>query len=68
MGRNTNLDYDTWAKLATTRYHAAKLRERAIACESEGNETLAIKFMSLADVIDHRCDREQMISAIGGRR
>ena len=67
MGR-TNIDYDTWAKIAKTRYHAAKLREKAIDAECSGNEPLATKFMSLADVIEHRCDRDQLINAIGGVR
>ena len=72
MGRTTTTTnlanvYDAWAKIAKTRYHAAKLRERAIDAEGTGNEAIAVKFMSLADIIDARCDREQLTIAMGGR-
>jgi hypothetical protein len=70
MGRtNTNYanTYDAWSKIAKTRYHAAKLREKAIDAECTGNEAIATKFMSLADVIDARCDREQLNITMGVR-
>lgn len=70
MGRTTTNyanAYDAWAKIAKTRYHAAKLRKAAIDAECSGNEPLATKFMSLADIIDARCDREQLTIAMGVR-
>ena len=71
MGRTTTTTnmtnaYDAWSKIAKTRYHAAKLREKAIDAECTGNDALAVKFMSLADIIDARCDREQLTIAMGG--
>lgn len=57
-------DYDYWSKIAKTRHHAAKLRQKAIDAESCGHEQMATKFMSLADVIESRCDREQLRAAI----
>lgn len=68
MAHYNTRDYDTWSKIAKTRYHAAKLRQRAIEAESCGNEALAVKFMSLADCVEHKCDREQLRVAISGRR
>lgn len=67
MGRITKIHYDTWTKIAKTRYHAAKLRERAIAYECEGNYEVATKFMSLADCAEAVCDREQLRAAITRR-
>lgn len=56
--------YDHWSKIAHTRHHAAKLRERAIACESSGNEFMAARFMSLADIIEDKANHEQLRLAI----
>lgn len=60
----SNIDYDTWSKLAMTRSNIAKLRKRAIALECEGNYEVATKFMSLADCAEAVCDREQLRLAI----
>jgi len=60
----THDDYDVWIKITITRHNVAKMRQRAIALECEGNETLATKFMSLADCAEDACNYEQLRAAI----
>lgn len=60
-------DHD-YATICQTRRRALQARERAIAAECSGLDTIASRFMSLADMIDDKANRDQLSLAIGWRR
>jgi hypothetical protein len=55
---------DRYATICRFRHDAARAREKAIAAECSGLDAIASRFLSLADMIEDKANREQLTLAI----